>query len=190
MEQAAKELYTVAEYLALEESNDFRSEYYQGKIFAMGGASFNHNQINSNLTTDLGTAFKKKNCRVFANDMKVRIEEKDTFFYPDILVICGKPEFFPSRDDAITNPLIIIEVLSKSTADYDRSGKFEAYRAIPSLREYILVDQSRIFVERFFRQDVHANWVLAEYTNIGDILNISALDLQLPLTEIYAKITF
>lgn len=141
MQKAAKNYYTIEECLTLEEKAEDKSEYYRGEIFAMTGATMNHNQIAGNLYTVLNQAYPDKECRVFISDMRLWVKEKELFTYPDLLVICDKPVFYQNRRDTIANPLIIVEVLSESTKNYDRGGKFEFYRTLSTLKEYILIDQ-------------------------------------------------
>ena len=124
MQQPEIKYYTPEEYLELEETAEYKSEYYQGEIFAMSGASFNHNQIIGNVHANLHQNQKKHNCRIAMTDLRLWVKEKNLFTYPDIMVICDKPEFYPNRNDTITNPIIIIEVLSDSTKNYDRGEKF------------------------------------------------------------------
>lgn len=188
MEQLAeKKYYSPEEYLALEETAEYKSEYYRGEIFALAGTSINHNRIVNNVSSRLNQVFTKKNCEAFATDVKLWIEEKDLFTYPDIMIVCGKIEFYPGRDDTITNPLIIFEVLSESTKNYDRGEKFVFYRAIPSFKEYVLIDQSTMHVEHFYIGE-QGKWVLTEYDNPDDILKLTKIDFQISLREIYQRV--
>ncbi|RMD86186.1 MAG: Uma2 family endonuclease, partial [Calditrichaeota bacterium] len=144
MQKTAKKYYTPEEYLALEEAAEYKSEYYKGEIFAMSGASINHNRIVMNLSTELNTALRDTKCEVFMSDMRLWVEAVQLFTYPDIVILCEQPQFYDDRDDTITNPFIIFEVLSESTKNYDRGEKFEFYRSLPSFQEYILVDQYKV----------------------------------------------
>ncbi|MBN2012958.1 Uma2 family endonuclease [candidate division KSB1 bacterium] len=189
MQKPNKSYYTMDEYFAFEQSSEIRHEFYKGEIFAMSGASINHNRINSNLSAKLNASLFNRTCEAFANDMRVWVKEKDLFTYPDILVICETPQFFPQRNDTITNPLIIMEVLSESTRNYDRGDKFMFYRSIQSFKEYVLVDQYAIHVEHFFKND-DGKWVLSEYNSIDDQLILTHLDFQISLTDIYNKVNF
>ena len=132
---------------------------------------------------------KNKNCRIFTNDMRIWIKAKELFTYPDITIVCDEPEFYTDRDDTITNPLIILEVLSESTKNYDRGEKFEFYRSIPMFQEYILIDQYNIHVEHF-SIGVEEKWVLTEYNDINNILKLSKIDFQIPLQDIYNRVDF
>ncbi len=189
MHKLAKKYLTVQEYLALEEDAEYKSEYYHGEIFAMAGGSINHNQIVMNIGTQLNQAYPHHKCRAFATELKLWIEEIDLFTYPDLMIICDKPQFYPGRTDIILNPLIIIEVLSKSTEAYDRGKKFQFYRSIPSFQEYILIDQSSIHIDQFYinSQD---KWMLTDYNDIKDTLKFSKIDFEIPLEKIYHLIDF
>ncbi|MDZ7336626.1 MAG: Uma2 family endonuclease [candidate division KSB1 bacterium] len=187
MEQLAeKKYYSPEEYLALEETAEYKSEYYRGEIFALAGTSVNHNQIIVNTVSKLSNRLDEK-CRAFTTDVRLWIDEKDLFTYPDIMIVCGKIEFYPGRDDTITNPLVIIEVLSESTKNYDRGEKFVFYRAIPSFKEYILIDQYTVHVEHFYIGE-QGKWVLTEYDNPDDILKFTKIDFQISLREIYHRV--
>lgn len=187
MEKQAQQYYSAEEYLALEETAEFRSEYYQGEIFAMAGGSANHNQIISNLNASLNIAFRNKSCRVYATDMRLWIQARNMFTYPDVLVVCGKVEFYPGRDDTVANPAAIFEVLSESTKNYDRGEKFEIYRALPTLKEYVLVDQYRVHLEHFSKNG-QGKWVLEEFEDLQAMLNLPEIEFQISLQEIYDKV--
>ena len=133
-----KDYFTPEEYLALEEEAEYRSEYYQGEIFAMTGGSANHNTIAVNLCRSLDEAFDDKPCQVFINDMRLLVQDNGLYTYPDLMVVCGNIKFVAGRDDTVTNPIVVVEVLSKSTGSYDRGPKFELYRALHTLQDYVL----------------------------------------------------
>lgn len=187
--QEKKLLYTPEEYLALEDRAEFKSEYYQGEIFSMAGASLNHNRIVRNLTVTLSVAVQQQPYEVFASDVKVSIPESRAYTYPDVLLLREPPQFAEKRNDTVTNPLIIIEVLSESTKDFDRSGKFDLYRTVPSLQEYILVYQDKIQVEQFIKQGAK-QWLMQEYDAADEILTFANVPVQLALADIYAKVSF
>ena len=189
MHDPAKKYITPEEYLALEEKAEHRSEYYQGEIFALAGGSANHNQISGNIYTKLNTTFGDQNCQPFIGDMKVWIEKKDLFTYPDVAVVCGEIEFYENRDDAIINPLVIIEVLSESTTTYDHIEKFEYYRTLPSFQEYILVDQYKIHIEHYYKES-KGKWIFTEYHQKDDILHFEKIDFEMSLKDIYRRIKF
>ncbi len=166
-----------------------RSEYLDGEVFAMTGASLEHNTIVVNIGSELRTQIKGRPCRVYANDMKVLIHSANAGKYPDLVAHCGEPELLDDRRDVLLNPNLIVEVLSHSTEAYDRGGKFALYRRIPSLREYLLVSQDRVRVEHY-RRDADGHWTLTDYTGLDDQIPLESLDCVLALTEIYDKIEF
>jgi len=177
------------EYLAFEEVSENKREYYQGEIFAMSGASLDHAQIITNITR--ATSSMRDGCRSFSNDLKVRIEYFDHTTYPDLVIICGAPEFYENRKDTITNPVVIFEVLSESTANYDRGKKIESYRALDSLREYILVDQYKVHVERYRRLDDRpGHWDFEEFKSLDGAVEIESAGVKLNLNELYYLVSF
>ena len=190
MEKEHKSIYTPEEYLALEAVAETRNEYYQGEIFAMTGASINHNRIVNNLLAHLHLALRKPaGGEVFMNDMRVWIEDEAMFTYPDLSILVEAPAFYQSRNDTITNPAILIEVLSDSTSDYDRGRKFECYRTLSSLKEYILVDQYKIHVEHFLKHD-SGKWMMSEYKRQDDTLALPGIAFRIGLADIYDKVVF
>lgn len=189
MQKPAKKYFTVEEYLELEDAAEYKSEYYQGEIFAIAGGSINHNQIIVNVVTQLNQAHPHHKCRSFATELKLWIKEIDFFSYPDLVIICDKPQFYPARTDIILNPLIIIEVLSKSTEAYDRGKKFQFYRSIPSFQEYILIDQYSVHIDQFYI-DSQGKWTLRDYNDIKDILKFSKIDFEIPLEKVYELVDF
>ena len=189
MQKQAKKFFTPEEYLAMEETGEFKSEYYQGEIFAMAGASANHNRIVMNLVTKLTPALDGSSCEAFMSDLRTRIEKQDAFSYPDITIVCGNMQNYQNREGTILNPFIIFEVLSKSTESFDRGKKFENYRAIPSLQEYILIDQYKILIEQFAIGN-EGKWVLTEYSDSEAVLQLYNIDFQIALAEIYNRVQF
>lgn len=189
MHKLAKKSFTAQEYLELEASAEYKSEYYKGEIFAMAGTSLNHNQIAGNIYSQLLQRQEKHRCRTTIGDLKLWIEEIDLFTYPDLMIICDKPQFYPARTDIILNPLIIIEVLSRSTEAYDRGKKFQFYRAIPSFQEYILIDQYSAHLDQFYI-DSQGNWSFKDYNDIKNILKFSKIDCDIPLEKIYHLVDF
>lgn len=177
------------EYLALEETAEGRSEYYQGEIFAMSGASVNHNRIAGSLYTGLNAALAGKPCEAFITDMRLLVRPNGLYTYPDVMVVCGPLQFAPDRDDTLTNPAVIFEVLSKSTEGYDRGAKFELYRALESLQDYVLVDQYKIHVEHFHRLD-DGRWILQEFNQLDAALHLETVDATLSLEQIYRNVTW
>jgi Uma2 family endonuclease len=186
---AALKHYSIEDYLAMEQQAEFKSEYYAGEVYPMAGGTINHNQIIINLCIILGLAFKNRDYRVFTGDVKLHIPAADAFTYPDILVIKGKPDYYQNRRDTVFNAQLIIEVLSDSTKDYDRAGKFEIYRNLPDLQDYILISQNKIHIEHFVKQ-APQQWLLTEYNALTDILNITQLNETLAVVDVYDKVDF
>jgi len=189
MQKPAKKYFTIQEYLEIEESAEYKSEYYKGEIFAMAGASINHNQIAGNLYSQLHQGQEKHGCRITFSDLKLWVEENDFFAYPDLMIICDKPQFYQARTDIILNPLIIIEVLSRSTEAYDRGKKFQFYRSIASFQEYLLIDQYSVHIDQFYI-DSTGKWSLRDYNDIKDILKFSKIDFDIPLEKVYELVDF
>lgn len=169
----------------MERSVPLRHEYYQGEVFAMGGASLLHNQITLAIASRLFDALRDSPCTVAANDLRVRIPDDAHYVYPDVVVTCEKPEFEDDQFDTLLNPQVIIEVLSASTENYDRGKKFEQYRRIASLKEYFLVAQDRPHIERFRRSDSDA-WVLTESSGLDSTITIDSAGLKLSLDDVYS----
>jgi Uma2 family endonuclease len=193
-----KKKLTVLEYLEFEKASTERHEYYLGEIFrmqghgellAMSGAGNRHNIIFSNLFGELKAKLKRNPCQPFGPDMRISIPENTLFTYPDISVFCGELRQLPEDEDTVINPTVLFEILSPSTKEYDRGGKFKLYRDIPALREYILVDSGSVNVEIFSLND-HNHWELEELKAISDSLIIESLRIQIPLSEIYHRIRF
>lgn len=179
---------TAAEYLEIERQAEFRSEFFAGEMFAMAGASREHTMIVANLVRVIGELLKERACEVYPVDLRVRVPS-GLYTYPDVVVVCGTPEFEDKQRDTLRNPTVLIEVLSESTADYDRGTKFKHYRQIPSLREYVLVDQSAAQIEQFTLGDDGA-WKLTETKGLEATLNLDSIGCRVPLSEIYRKVTF
>ncbi|MFZ1454951.1 MAG: Uma2 family endonuclease, partial [Saprospiraceae bacterium] len=172
------EQYLESERLALE-----KHEFYLGEIFAMSGASFRHNQIFKNTYGNLFNKLKGKPCQPYGSDLRIHIPNNSLYTYPDISIICGKPEMTDKVKDTITNPSVIIEILSKSTYDYDKGQKFTLYRDIDSLREYILIDSMSIRVEHYFKNE-DSSWTLKDYRTIDAKLNIETISFDLLLSDV------
>jgi Uma2 family endonuclease len=166
-----------------------RSEYVGGEVFAMTGASVEHNAIVANIVRELGTQMKGRPCQVYANDLKVRISSADAGKYPDLIALCGEHQFQDGRRDVLLNPSLIVEVLSDSTEAYDRGDKFAIYRRIPSLREYLLVSQHRVQVELYSRS-ADGRWILTDFSALTDSVPLASVDCSLSLAEVYDKVEF
>jgi Uma2 family endonuclease len=188
MATAALNHYTPEEYLALERNAEFKSEYLNGRIIAMTGTTFEHAEIVLKVGSDLRTQLRPRGCRVFVNDVRAQIASISGYVYPDIMVLCGTPAILNTRPPTLTNPQLIIEVLSDTTAEYDRGEKFEAYRAVDSLVEYVLVDSRRVSVERYTRQGDF--WVFSAENDLDAAIHFSSVDCSLTLREIYADVDF
>jgi Uma2 family endonuclease len=178
--------YTPEEYLALERKADFKSEFCNGFITAMSGASREHNRIAGNLYRKISDQLEEGPCEAFIGDMRVRTSPTGLYSYPDVVAVCGEALFLDDQVDTLLNPTLIVEVLSPSTEDYDRGDKFEFYKAIESLREYVLVAQDEILVERFAKQG--DEWVRTEYRDIGQTLVLESIGCAIPLREVNAKV--
>jgi Uma2 family endonuclease len=189
LQSTEKRYYTPEEYLALEEKAEYKSEYHDGVIISMTGGTTNHNQITGNIYMALRLALKGQEYDVFISDVRLWIPRIRSYVYPDVMVIAGKPEYYDNRKDTITNPQAIIEVLSKSTRNYDRGDKFSYYRTIPSFQEYILIDQKKIAIEQYSKQ-ANKRWSFSEYNEEDTDLFFSSLQVQVPLIDIYEKVDF
>ena len=187
--QTVSNFYTPEEYLALEEKALEKSEYYNGEIFTMAGGTPRHNRISGNLYIELCLSLKKQSYNVYMADVKLWIPQKNSFNYPDIMVIEGEPEFYENSKDVILNPVIVMEVLSESTADYDRGGKFEQYRSLESLQEYILLSQDKVHIEHFRKTAPH-EWLFTEIDDINTQLLLQTIDTAIELNDIYNKVSF
>jgi Uma2 family endonuclease len=189
MSTLPKKYLTPEEYLYRERTAEYRSEFFRGETFAMAGASANHNLIVGNCIQTLGLQLKKKPCRVYPSDLKLRIEATGLYTYPDLSVVCGEPRLETDSRDVLLNPMVLVEVLSESTEAYDRGKKFQHYRTIPSLMHYVLIAQDRHSIEVFSRQE-NDSWILSEcYDAVGNI-ELSAIDCQLAAAEVYDKVVF
>jgi Uma2 family endonuclease len=189
MQAAEKSYYTPEQYLEIETQAEYRSEYYDGEVVPMAGGSPNHNQIAGNFYAALNFALRMQPYRVFMTDLRLWIPRQSIYTYPDVMVVAGNLEFAEGRKDTITNPVLIVEVLSKSTKNFDLGEKFEFYRTIPSFKEYILIDQTKIHVEQFAKTDDN-KWILSEYEDENAILALSNIQFEIPLVDIYSRVEF
>lgn len=177
------------EYLERERKAETRSEYVRGEIFAMAGASIRHGRIISNLIRELGNRLVEGPCEVFSTDLRLAVNAAGMYTYPDVMVVCGDPVTIDKHHDTIVNPVVIIEVLSDSTKNYDRGQKFQYYRMLPALKEYVTVSQDEVHVERHVRGSA-GEWTLMEFGKLEDALELQSIDVALPLAEIYRRIDF
>lgn len=175
------------EYLALERAGEVRHEYLRGELFAMVGASRGRNLIVTRLVVALHTRLRERGCEVYSNDMRVRVEATDFVAYPDVVVACGEPSFHDRQADTLLDPVLIVGVLSPSTSDYDRGGKFARYRSIPSLRDYLLVAQGANHVEHFARER-DGTWRITETRDRTTAVELTTIGCTLPVAEIYDRL--
>lgn len=176
---------TEEEYLAIERRAEFKSEFLDGRMLAMSGASLRHGAIQHNLAVELDRVLRGSGCLIIGSGLRVRVSER-FFMYPDLLVVCAKPILADAHNDTLLNPDVVFEILSPSTEMYDRGIKFQRYRAIPSLQEYILVGQNQRRIEQFTR-GANYTWTMRDYQG-GDELMINALGVSIPLSQIYHQI--
>ena len=178
---------TPQEYLEIERRAEYKSEYFDGEMFAMAGASRAHNQITTNVVGELHPQLKKRPCYVYANDLRVKVSATELYTYPDIVALCGPPRFEDHQKDTLLNPTVIIEVLSDSTEAYDRGKKFQHYRTLESLQEYVLISQQECCVEHYVRQPGN-QWTLTEIHDLAEVIQLSSIQCQLALADIYDKV--
>jgi Uma2 family endonuclease len=180
---------TPAEYLALERASKEKHEYFEGKVLAMAEASLAHNHIVANLIREIGILLKGQPCLILPSDIRISIPSKESYMYPDAVIVCGKPEMEDDQFDTLRNPVVIFEILSPSTEDHDRGKKFFFYRQIPSFSEYILIDTTRPFVELSRRQD-DGSWVFGVMSDAEGYVPITAIKEKIPMEEIYRNVQF
>jgi len=178
---------TPKEYLVFERKANYRSEYFNGEIFAMAGASKKHNLIVGNAFAELHAQLKKRPCQIYSNDMRVKVNATGLYTYPDIVVACEKEQFDDKQKDTLLNPTLIIEVLSDSTEAYDRGAKFKHYRQLGSLLEYVLIAQDKYIIEHYVRQP-NGQWLFAETDDLQSILQLPTINCHLTLHEVYNKV--
>ncbi len=182
----AQTIYSPEEYLYLERKATFKSEYLSGEILAMSGASRAHNYITLDIATEINIQLRDRDCEVFSGDMRVKERQSESYFYPDVVIACGEPQFEDDTFDTLLNPVVIIEVLSPSTEIYDRTEKFNYYKQIASLKEYILVSQDRIEIEH--HQIQSTQWKLREYQELQETITLSSIGCKLPLNDVYRRV--
>lgn len=180
---------TPEEYLRIERAAEWKSEYIDGEMFAMAGASPRHVLIATNLARELGNVLRAGPCTTYAADLRVATDRRRHYTYPDVVVACGPLQFVDDHQDTITNPTLIAEVLSESTEKYDRGAKSERYRAVPTLAEYLLVSQERVHIELYTRQP-NGGWILREWNDPGAEIDFSSLQCRLKIADVYAQVTF
>jgi Uma2 family endonuclease len=187
MSSQVKVHYTPEEYLALERQAEYKSEYFDGEIFAMTGASRRHNLVAANVLASLHGQLRKRPCEIYPSDMRVKVGPTGLYIYPDVVIVCGEPIFDDKQKDTLLNPTVLVEVLSKSTASYDRGEKFEHYRKLDSLTEYLVIAQNKYHVEHYTRQPDN-RWLLSETDDIQKTIHLSSIECDLALADIYDKV--
>ena len=186
MSTSPKTLLTPEQYLEIERAAEFKSEYFQGEMFAMAGASENHNLLAVNALVQLQPQLRGRGCEVYSNDMRVRVTA-GLYTYPNIVVACGERQFLDGGRDTLLNPTAIIEVLSPSTEAYDRGKKFDHYRSLESLREYLLVSSDRVQIERYSRQS-GGGWLLTAVNSLEDSIDLESAGCTLRLEDVYERV--
>jgi Uma2 family endonuclease len=180
---------TEDEYLRIERAAEFKSEFYDGRMYAMSGGSSAHALIIPNLAAELRNALKQKPCTVYVTELRLRVVPRGSYTYPDVTVVCGPPAFADNQKDTLLNPTLIVEVLSPSTEAHDRGLKFAQYRQIESLQEYGLVSQSEPRVE-IFRRQPSGDWLLSEFIGLDATCSFHSVDCRISLSEIYFQVVF
>jgi len=186
--QVLEKKYTVAEFLEMEEKSEIRHEYYDGDVFAMAGTTMNHNDIVDNVRSFLKVLFRPKGCRVFAENIKVEAIENFYYPYPDVVVTCAREDI--SGTYTVKHPSILVEVLSKSSANYDRGFKLKKYQDIVSLQYYMLVAQYEYYVELYTRTNKEGVWTYQSFDKMDDIISFNLLDFTMPVSSVYEGIVF
>ena len=187
MASLPKTFITPEQYLAIDRESETKCEYYDGRIIAFAGASRSHNLLVGNVFAGIHRQLLNRNCNVYPSDLRVRVSKTQMYAYPDVVVTCGEERFADDSKDTLLNPTVLFEVLSESTANYDRGDKFENYRRIESLREYIIIYQEPYRVDQFVRQN-DTQWLLTEHSGKDETIEIRSIGCELALKEIYAKI--
>jgi Uma2 family endonuclease len=189
MSAVARQPYlTAEEYLAIERRAETKSELINGRMYAMAGTALQHNRITRNLLSRLEAQFGDGRCEALSSALRVRVDATGLYTYPDVVVVCGEPEFEDAELDTLLNPRVILEVLSESTEKYDRGAKFAHYRQLESVQEYVLVAQDRAQVEHYLRQG--EQWLLTPYRGLDAVLRFPTLNCAIPLSEVYARVEF
>lgn len=180
---------TVKDYLEFERNSEIKHEFFNGEIFAMSGAKRNHNKIVGNLSGLVWQHLKGKDCEFYPTDMRVFVPSTGLYTYPDLVVVCGEPQFQDDVFDTLLNPILLIEVLSDSTESYDRGKKFQHYRSIETLQEYVLVSQNEARIEKYVRHG-DGFWLLSEAVGIDSEIEFASIGCRVALSEVYDKINF
>jgi Uma2 family endonuclease len=185
---ALKTRYTAEQYLAMERNAGFKSEYLDGYITSMSGASRAHNRIAGNVYRKMSDQLENRPCEAYISDLRLCVSPTGLYTYPDVIVVCGEPEFLDDEVDTLLNPTVIFEVLSPTTELPDRGAKFGHYRRLASLKEYVLIAQDQVLVERFIRQG--DDWLISAPSQLTETLRLTSIDCSLTLREIYSRVSF
>ena len=187
MSSASQRSYlTPEQYLEVEERSEVRHEYYRGEMFAMSGSTREHNLIAANIARSLGNQLEERPCDVYQTDMRVLLSATGLYAYPDVVVVCGTPQFTTHKKTTLVNPTVLVEVLSPSTEDYDRLTRWDQYKTIGSLREHAVVWQDRTRIDLSTRTEL--GWVSTVYTKLEEVFRLESIGCEIPLTRIYAKV--
>lgn len=189
MSTLSKTYLTPEQYLEIERKAEYKSEYYQGEMFAMSGVRWAHILIASNTSCELANQLLDGPCEVATSNLRVKAGDSGLYTYPDLLVVCGEPKFLDDTFDTVLNPIVIVEILSESTEAYDRGKKFKLYRALESLQEYVLISSLSMSVECFTRQADGA-WNYRAKTALEDTLDLDSVNCHLRLADVYRKVQF
>ena len=177
------------EYLRLERQSEYKSEYVNGEIFAMTGASRKHNLVAGNIFRELSQQLRSRQCEAYVGDMRVKVTATGLYTYPDVVVVCGEPKFEDTFVDTLLNPTLLVEVLSQSTERYDRIAKSSYYRTLDSLSEHLLAAQDEVRLEQYVKQ-TDGRWVLFEYSALENVVELSSISCSLALRDVYGKVSF
>lgn len=189
MSTAEKLSWTPEQYLSRERQATTKSQYYQGQIYAMAGASREHNLIVANLVRLIGNALQGKPCEVYPSDMRVKVQASGLYTYPDVTIVCGDPQFEDAHVDTLLNPLVLFEVISESTEGYDRGAKAMQYRQLPSLQQLVLIASDRVHVEAY-RRAADGGWTLWESSDLTGTLPVVVAEISLTLADVYQRVEF
>lgn len=189
MSTQSKSYLTPEQYLEIERKAEFKSEYYQGEMFAMAGASWAHSQVVMNASGELRNQLRGGPCQPVTSETRVCVTPSGLYTYPDVVVVCGEPLFADDKPDTLLNPTVIIEVLSESTEAYDRGKKFELYGSLESLKEYVMISSLRVRVERY-RRESDGTWNYADWVRLEDTMDLKSIDCQLRLADLYERVDF
>lgn len=190
MNAIPKHRYTLEEYIELDKNSEERYEYFDGEVFALAGGNIEHGTISANVVRALGNRLAGRHCRALTSDVRVKVPAAFPYRYPDVSVVCGEPVIESNLgQEMLVNPILLVEVLSSSTAAYDHGDKFSAYQSIASFREYLLISQERPHVVQYVRQPDN-RWLRAEISGLAGLLTLESLDITLPLSEIYEQVNF